>query len=643
MSAIAASFVVRAAAGAANTSDSSSSGAPGGTATTGGAPAGAAAYGGASGSAGPSDFQLVWGVDIFLLSLIALLFVTRTPRFLARLYSFSEWTSGLVLRNRSYFKRTSAPRRVEFPVTQNSGMYEVSLSSDESHTMYQEKAFARRVGETGMPVQGSYPPHVSNCPSFCRPLLKLMHARIHTGLSFSHFLLMLIWLGTITLPAFYATNAFTDPVRFGWIAAAQLPFVYAFGTKNNVIGVLLGVGYEKINFMHRHSARIVLVAVNVHSLGYIYKWCIAKDFMEEIAEPKNYWGLIGLICIDGLFLFSTEIFRKKAYNLFIATHISSLTVLIVAMLYHYRGTVYWAYACAAFYLLDILLRVLKTRVASATLRPIPELGLTRVEIPNINSGWRAGQHVRIRVVSSGMGLIGWSEVHPFTIASVSDSQEGLVLFCKKAGDWTNKLYNLANTCSSEDNIRRVSVMVQGPYGGLGNTMAASFSAAMFVCGGSGISFATSVIQELIQKDLDSQSRVKCIELIWTVQDASCLVPMLPLFTSMIQQSVFTPIRISVFYTRAPTGKFPFSDNFFQSTSLTLSPGRPKFQRHFEEIITRSVSLNSSPKSAGSSGLFVGVCGPVALADSAFDAAGRIEPYHRDQIGGVEVHAETFGW
>lgn len=108
---------------------------------------------------------------------------------------------------------------------------------------------------------------------------------------------------------------------------------------------------------------------------------------------------------------------------------------------------------------------------------------------------------------------------------------------------------------------------------------------------------------------------------------------------MIQQSVFTPIRISVFYTRAPIGKFPFADDFFRSTSLTLSPGRPKFHKQLEETITRTTALNSSVKGGNTCGLFVGVCGPVALADGVFAAASKIDPYRRDQIGGVEVHAE----
>ncbi|KAJ4474404.1 hypothetical protein J3R30DRAFT_3707292 [Lentinula aciculospora] len=645
MSTIAASFAVRAAAaGAATnsaaTSNGTSSGATNGTATN-AAAAGGAGAGAGPASTGPSDFQIVWDIDIILLSVIALLFLLRLPRFLARMYRFSEWTSGLILRNRPYHARTNG-RRVQFSIG-NSNTSLDDFSTDDSHATYQEKAFAQRISTTGAKAQGSYPPHISNCTTFFRPLLKLMHSRINTGVSFSHAAMMTVWTGAIVFPAFYMTEAFTDPVRFGWITASQLPFVYAFGTKNNVLGTFLGIGYEKINFMHRHAGRIVLVSVNVHGLGYIYKWCLASNFMEEIANPKCYWGLIGLICIDGLFLFSTEFVRRKAYNFFLATHISALTVLVIAMLNHYSGAIPWAYACAAFYLFDILLRITKTRVSTATLRAIPELGVTRVEIPNINSGWRAGQHVRLRVLSSGMGLIGWSEIHPFTIASVADGPEGMVLLCKKAGSWTNRLYDMANSSSSEDNNRKVSVMVQGPYGGLGNCMVPSFSAATFICGGSGITLATSAMQELIQKDLDGGSRVKSIELIWSVQDASALVPMLPLFTSMIQQSVFTPIRISVFYTRAPIGKFPFADDFFRSTSLTLSPGRPKFHKHLEETITRTTALNSGPKSGNSSGLFVGVCGPVSLADGVFAEAGKIDNYRRDQIGGVEVYAETFGW
>ena len=55
-------------------------------------------------------------------------------------------------------------------------------------------------------------------------------------------------------------------------------------------------------------------------------------------------------------------------------------------------------------------------------------------------------------------------------------------------------------------------------GGPGYTVYASYSAALFICGGSGISFGLSTVQELVQRDIEGRSRVKFVELIWVVQD-----------------------------------------------------------------------------------------------------------------------------
>jgi len=55
-------------------------------------------------------------------------------------------------------------------------------------------------------------------------------------------------------------------------------------------------------------------------------------------------------------------------------------------------------------------------------------------------------------------------------------------------------------------------------------MFASYSAAVFVVGGSGITFALSTVQELVQRDLEGSSRVKVIELIWCIQDHGMSFP-----------------------------------------------------------------------------------------------------------------------
>jgi ferric-chelate reductase len=113
------------------------------------------------------------------------------------------------------------------------------------------------------------------------------------------------------------------------------------------------------------------------------------------------------------------------------------------------------------------MRILKSRITTAVLLPIPQLDSTRVEIPKYNTGWRAGQYIRLRVLSMGMGWFGWAEVHPFTIASVSRGQEGIVLICKRTGTWTKSLFEVAKLGGyyvDGEIGRKVKVVVEGPYG-----------------------------------------------------------------------------------------------------------------------------------------------------------------------------------
>ena len=233
-------------------------------------------------------------------------------------------------------------------------------------------------------------------------------------------------------------------------------------------------------------------------------------------------------------------------------------------------------------------------------------------------------------------------------------------------------------------------------GGPQHAVFSSFSAAVFIAGGSGITFALSAIQDLVQKDLCGASRVKIIELIWIIPNPACLAPILPTLSMIVQQSVFTPLRISVFYTRAPTGKqpaffaaasaSPFAESElgrslsspshlpprsaatqtqFQRLSaqtlnlsspaqqpihfppgLTLAPGKPRLLKFLEHAINHVVNIgqsNPNGEALSLTGVIVGVCGPVGLADDAAAAVSGVDSLRRDQVGGVELHEEVFGW
>ncbi|KIJ62212.1 hypothetical protein HYDPIDRAFT_94699, partial [Hydnomerulius pinastri MD-312] len=212
--------------------------------------------------------------------------------------------------------------------------------------------------------------------------------------------------------------------------------------------------------------------------------------------------------------------------------------------------------------------------------------------------------------------------------SVAKTPEGLVLMCETAGWWTGRLYEMAKVAGygyEEGGVgRMISVMLEGPYGGPGHAVFASFSAAMFIVGGSGITFALSAVQDLLQRDLEGSGRVKIIELIWSIQDPCSLTPLVPQFTSLIHQSTRAPLKISVYYTRAADNSFP--------PDLTLTV--------LDAVIARAVSYGMGIKaSMDITGVVVGVCGPVGLGDEVAQAVSAVDHGRRWAVGGIEMHEE----
>lgn len=55
--------------------------------------------------------------------------------------------------------------------------------------------------------------------------------------------------------------------RCGAVTIGQLPLIFLLSGKNNVIGYLSGVSYERLNWLHRWAARCMLFTATIH-MGY---------------------------------------------------------------------------------------------------------------------------------------------------------------------------------------------------------------------------------------------------------------------------------------------------------------------------------------------------------------------------------------
>ena len=115
---------------------------------------------------------------------------------------------------------------------------------------------------------------------------------------------------------------------------------------------------------------------------------------------------------------------------------------------------------------------------------------------------------------------------------------------------------------------------------------------------------------------------------------------MPLLVSLIEQSVYTPVRVSIHYTRAVNTSQKRPLLLQQHSALTLTAGRPKVQKVLDAAIGQAVSLGGGRKDEQRvGGVVVGVCGPAALGDDVNRAVGMVDPARRDQVGGIEVHEE----
>jgi uncharacterized membrane protein len=81
------------------------------------------------------------------------------------------------------------------------------------------------------------------------PISSIFEYPLTPGYSFGQIVLLLGYLAIVLAAELWNWQSpFTNSNRTGLVTASQVPIVFALATKNNIFGVLLGVGYEKVWF-----------------------------------------------------------------------------------------------------------------------------------------------------------------------------------------------------------------------------------------------------------------------------------------------------------------------------------------------------------------------------------------------------------
>lgn len=102
----------------------------------------------------------------------------------------------------------------------------------------------------------------------------------------------------------------------GFIALAQLPIVFLFATKNSPLSLLLGpgTGYEKLNYVHRWSGRVMFLGAVLHGALWIRNHL--QYGLPIIGQQKEGSGVAALGLLGVIVVSSLPVARRVCYQVF---------------------------------------------------------------------------------------------------------------------------------------------------------------------------------------------------------------------------------------------------------------------------------------------------------------------------------------
>ena len=261
--------------------------------------------------------------------------------------------------------------------------------------------------------------------------------------------------------------------RCGFITISQLPLIFLLSGKNNIIGFLSGVSYERLNWLHRWCARCMLLTATLH-MGYFFGSWAPYDYIGyQIKNNKIVWKGLAAWCTLVWIVFSSMTpIRGWSYEIFVIQHLVSFALLLAFVYIHTPVEVHvYIWISVGLLLFDRGLRALRVLYANLSLlhpsvekrsqtksfwackaafEPLPN-NTTRIIIQQPPIAWNPGQHVFLSCHS-----IIPLQSHPFTISSIPLDGRMEFLIKAEAGG-TRRFFNYAEKSKNgpEGTIRYV--------------------------------------------------------------------------------------------------------------------------------------------------------------------------------------------
>lgn len=98
-------------------------------------------------------------------------------------------------------------------------------------------------------------------------------------------ILILLWSNVIldTTSSLWAYHWEIVAYRAAWVSVSQLPLVYCLSCKVNVISLITGISYERLNWLHRWTARTMFLTLIVHWAYFYREWSLGSIVALEFS------------------------------------------------------------------------------------------------------------------------------------------------------------------------------------------------------------------------------------------------------------------------------------------------------------------------------------------------------------------------
>ncbi|KAG0147718.1 hypothetical protein CROQUDRAFT_42385 [Cronartium quercuum f. sp. fusiforme G11] len=437
--------------------------------------------------------------------------------------------------------------------------------------------------------------------------------------------------------------------------------------KNTPFGIL-GKGYERVNFLHRFVGKLKVVpGLFVSGLIHGGLWLRMHLSMGQpiVFQGTPLAGLITICAFVVILLSSIKLFRSRFYQTFVILHVLGYVTVLVALWFHKESLRPFVGFAIGTVVLDMLQGMaIHTHVRSAVLTPVPG-GMTKIQVENLGDGWRAGQHVYLRVMK-GFRMF---EKHPFTIANAPSSlsptnhHQSLVLVAKATGDFTNvsifPLHSLQSIGLATDvvkpnfheekdahdekdtslsdcdgKIASVPVAIEGPYGRFYTDMCLH-ETAVLIAGGSGFTYCSATLEDIIGSYIKGDCVTTKVYVIWALRDLGMTHVFAPAINETIEiaQKAGLDVTFRIHISSSSNYTVPCPIDHAE-----LIPRRVDVHELMRETLDCTVAGIRVRNASRGRGVGVGVCGPTALIASVRNAVASSDVILASKAGGISVHS-----